>query len=242
MITICTTVRYLMSKTILEIENLEKSFGNKKILKNINLKIEEKSIFGILGRNGTGKTVLMNHLISLIKPDKGCIRFMGCDIEKNLCSYKEKINFASGYQSLQVQSSLMENLKTFAGLYEIKNIDDEIDRVLNLLEIDKNKFGNKKLFNFSSGETSKIVLAKALLNQPKLLFLDEPMAFLDPIYKEKLMKIIKKINREDKTTVIFTSHQLDEVENICSDVAILKEGTVSFVGKKVSKEKLIKYY
>ena len=231
-----------MFKTILEIKNLSKSFKKNTILDNVNLKIGSGSIFGILGKNGAGKTILVDHLIGLIKADSGSIKFMNCNIEKDLCNYKNNINFASGYQSLQVQSSVIENLKTFAGLYGIKNINVEVERVLNLLEIDVNKFGNKKILGFSSGEMSKIVLAKSLLNRPKILFLDEPMAFLDPVYKSVLIKLLKKINKDEKTTIVFTSHQLDEITELCSDVAILKEGKVSFVGKIMAKNDLIQYY
>lgn len=227
---------------IIEVKNLRKSFGDKKILSGINIGIEKGSIFGILGKNGAGKTILMNHLIGLIKPDKGLIKFNNFDIEDNICQYKNKINFASGYQSLQLHASLIENLEIFAGLYGVKNINSEINRVLNLLEIDREAFGNKKLFKFSSGETSKAVLAKSLLNRPEVLFLDEPMVFLDPVYKEKLIKILKKINRNEKTTIVFTSHQMDEVFDLCSEVAVLKNGKISFLGRVKKKNELLKYY
>ena len=101
---------------------------------------------------------------------------------------------------------------------------------------------NKKLFLLSSGEIGRVNLAKALLNRPEILFLDEPTAFLDPVFKIRLIEILEKINREWETTIIFSSHQLDEVVELCQRVVVLKEGNISYIGKPVKVSKLIEYY
>jgi len=225
---------------IIEAKGLTKGFGKKKVVNGIKIQIERGEILGLLGKNGVGKTVLMNILTGLILPNKGVVKFEGVSIESDLQSYWEKINWASAYQSLQLHASTKENMETFAGIYGVGK--DEIDEVLTLVEMNEDKLKNRKLFLLSSGEIGRVNLAKALLNRPEVLFLDEPTAFLDPVFKKKLIRILKKINKEWGTTIVFSSHQLDEVVSLCNRVIVLRNEKVSYAGKVLKNKKLISYF
>jgi len=225
---------------IIEAKGLIKGFGKKKVIDRVKVQIKEGEILGLLGKNGVGKTVLMNILTGLILPNKGKVKFQNINIENNLHEYWEKINWASAYQSLQLHASTKENMDTFAGIYGVGK--NEINEVLELVEMSESKLKNRKLFLLSSGEIGRVNLAKALLNKPKILFLDEPTAFLDPVFKEKFIKILKKINKEWGMTILFSSHQLDEVVSLCDRVMILKNKRLSYVGKVLDNKKLMSFF
>jgi len=225
---------------IIKAKGIKKGFGKKKVIDGARVEIVKGEIVGLLGKNGAGKTVLMNILTGLISPDKGKVRFNGFDIEKNLKTYWGKINWASAYQSLQLQASTIENMETYAGVYGVSK--EKINEVLDMVEMNEEKLKNRKMYLLSSGEIGRVNLAKALLNNPELLFLDEPTAFLDPLFKIKLIKILEKINKEWGTTIVFSSHQLDEVIELCQKVIVLREGKISYSGKLIEINKLINYY
>ncbi len=224
----------------IEATGLIKKFGEKRVIDKVTIGVGEGGILGLLGKNGAGKTVLMNILTGLILPTKGKVKYDGKDIENNIKNYWERINWASAYQSLQLQATTKENMETFAGIYGVEK--QKIDEILELVGMNEEKLKNRKLFLLSSGEIGRVNLAKALLNRPEILFLDEPTAFLDPVFKIKLIKILEKINKEWKTTIVFSSHQLDEVVELCQRVMVLKEGRVSYFGKALKVNKLISYY
>jgi ABC-2 type transport system ATP-binding protein len=225
---------------IIEAKGLAKNFGKKKVFNGVGVEIKKGEIFGLLGKNGAGKTVLMNILTGLILPSEGVVKYKGKNIENNVKKYWEEINWASAYQSLQLQASIKENMETFAGIYGVDK--KKVGEVLELVEMSDEKIKNRKMFLLSSGEIGRINLAKALLNKPKILFLDEPTAFLDPVFKVKLIRILEKINKEWGTTIVFSSHQLDEVITLCDRVIILKEGKISYSGEIMNNKKLISYY
>lgn len=224
---------------IIRVSRLFKRFGKKTVLDRVSFGVVGGEIFGILGKNGAGKTVLINTMTGLIEAGGGEVKFRGTPVGKDLNNYRSQINLASSYQSLQMQESAQENLRTFAGLYGVRR--ERVDEVLELVGVKDKDLKKKKLYNLSSGEVSRVNLAKALLNRPRLLFLDEPTSFLDPIFKEELMNLLKKINREWGTTIIFSSHQLDEVRRLCTRVLVLRTGERSYLGK-VKNIDLIKYY
>ncbi len=224
----------------IEANALKKTFGKKKVIKDVSIRIKDGEMVGLLGKNGAGKTVLMNILAGLIVPTSGEVKYNRTDIERNIQAYWEKINWASGYQSLQLQASIQENMETFAGIYGISK--NKIEEILDLVEMNEIKLKKRKLFLLSSGEIGRVNLAKSLLNKPDILFLDEPTAFLDPVFKVKFKKILEKINNEWGTTIIFSSHQLDEIIDLCDKVVILRDGEVSYDGKRKKFNELIKYY
>lgn len=227
-------------KMKIEAIEVSKKFGKKEVVQGVNLKVKKGDILGLLGKNGAGKTVMMNILTGLVLPSDGEVKFNGKNIEKDIHRYWQKINWASAYQSLQLQASIKENMETFAGIYGVGK--KEIEEVLKLVEMNDNKIKNRKMFLLSSGEVGRVNLAKALLNRPEVLFLDEPTAFLDPIFKIKLLEILKKINKEWETTIIFSSHQLDEVVELCNQVLVLRKGQVTYEGRAKKINELIKYY
>lgn len=221
-------------------EGLTKRFGNRQVVEGINLELKKGEIVGLLGKNGAGKTVLMNMLTGMMLPDSGTIKYSGKNIEKNIHRYWEKINWASAYQSLQLQASIRENMETYAGIYGVGR--KMIEEVLEMVDVTDEKILNKKMYLLSSGEVGKVNLAKALLNKPEILFLDEPTAFLDPLFKVRLIKILSGINKKWKTSIIFSSHQLDEVIKLADKVMVLRSGKMAYSGKVLSINKLINFY
>ena len=231
-----------MSKVILEAVGLRKSLGGRVVLEGINLEIGKGEVVGILGKNGAGKTVLVSMMTGMLTPDGGVVRFEGQDIESNMSKYRQEINLAQAYQSLQLQASVEENLRMFASLYGVEEVEKTIDALLQLVEMEPGKWRKKKMFRMSSGENFRIVLAKALLNRPRVLFLDEPTAFLDPVFRGKMIRWLKRVNKDWGTTMVITSHNLAEVAGWCRRVLVLRSGRATYWGKVLGEKELIKYY
>lgn len=227
---------------IISCSNLIKRFGNKPVLSNLSFSVARGDIFGILGNNGAGKSVLINILLGLLSPDEGRVSLLGLDRKTHHREINSRINFSFSYQSLQLQSSPRENLLTFARLYGVKGHDSKISYYTKLLGIEPLVKNIKKVSHLSSGERVKLSLCKALITTPEILLLDEPFVFLDPKSLDHIVKVIKTINKTRKTTVIYTSHKLNEIRNLCDFVLILKEGQLSYLGKIRSEKKLLSYY
>lgn len=227
---------------IINCSNLSKHFGDKPVLYDISFSVARGSIFGILGNNGAGKSVLINILLGLLSPDEGKIIILGHDRMTHHQEINSLINFAFSYQSLQLQSSPRENLLTFARLYGVKGHDSRISYFGKLLGIDVLIENSKKVSHLSSGERVKLSLCKALITGPKVLLLDEPFVYLDPKSLEQITKVIKFINQTKKTTVVYTSNKLSEVRDLCHSVLILKNGRISYLGTTRSEKKLLTYY
>jgi ABC-2 type transport system ATP-binding protein len=231
-----------MKKPIIEIKNLTKKFKGKLILDNINLKIYPGEIFGLLGPNGCGKTTLIHLLLGTIEPDEGEIKIFGKDLQKNLSEIHQKVNFASAYSHLQEQITIMENLRTFAGLYGVQNSKEKLNQLIKFFCLEKLVQQSAKTMNFSSGENTRLLLCKALINDPQILFLDEPTASLDPGIAKKVQDLILKVHRQRKLTIFYTSHNLVEVKKLCSRVGFLKKGRFVEIVPVKELKKLIKFY
>lgn len=220
----------------IKIKALNKSYDKSKVLENLNLKIKEGEIFGLLGPNGAGKTTLISILNYLEKKDSGQIEIFGKTYEKN----KNYIQSISSYvpQSYAFYPDLTayENLEFFAALYKIKNssMKDVINTSIEMTALEKYK--NKQAKTFSGGLKRRLNIAIGLLNNPKILYLDEPTVGIDPQSRKYILDIIKNINKDKKTTIIYTSHYMDEIEYLCDEIAILDKG---YIIKKDSKENLI---
>jgi len=221
--------------------NLSKNFSKRQILKNINFSVRQGERLAIIGQNGAGKSVLLNCLLGLLKPDNGEIKIFGKNLEENRRQLYQKINFASSNHSLQLHSTPFENLYTYALLYGVKDPSVHVKKLSKDLDIEKLVYCNKKMISLSSGQASKIILCKALLNDPKLLILDEYSTFFDPLYKIFINKYIRALNEEKGTTIIMTSHQLSEVREMCTSVVILKAGVVSYINNQSLPKKLTSY-
>lgn len=214
---------------LIKIRNLEKSFGKHLVLQNINLEIQPGKIFGVIGESGSGKTTLLRLIIGYYKLTKGEITFDGNNIVKDSEFVKNNFGFATQDNSFYKDLTVEENLRFFGELYGLEKnyLNETIDRILKLVElIDVRKRLARQL---SGGMKRRLDLACALIHDPSVLILDEPTEDLDPRLREQLLNLIKNINNHG-TTVIFTSHLLEEIEYLCDKVAVLSKGTIIKVG------------
>ena len=210
----------------IEIKNLSKQYNNILAVKNINFKINKGSIVGLLGPNGCGKTTTIGMMLGLIKPTSGTVFINGQNIENenNRTKILEKVNFISPYVELPKKLTVEENLKVYGKLYGVNNLQDKISdlmKQLNLFEFKKRKTGE-----LSSGQKNKVSLAKALINEPEILFLDEPTVSLDPDVGDYIRTYIEGFASKKGTTILLASHNMNEVERLCNEVMMMKNGEI----------------
>tara|TARA_Y100000590_G_scaffold413672_1_gene509764 strand:+ start:95 stop:817 length:723 start_codon:yes stop_codon:yes gene_type:complete len=210
----------------IEINNINKKYNNVLAVKNINFKIDKGSIVGLLGPNGCGKTTTIGMMLGLIKPTSGNVIINGQNIEneKIRTNILEKVNFISPYVELPKKLTVEENLIVYGKLYGIKNLREKILNLmneLNLLEFKKRKTGE-----LSSGQKNRVSLAKALINEPEILLLDEPTASLDPDVGDYIRTYIENFASKNGTTILLASHNMKEVERLCNEVLMMKNGEI----------------
>ncbi len=209
----------------LEVKNLEKKFKDFTAVNNINFSINEGQTLGVLGPNGCGKTTTIGMLLGLIKPSSGEILIDEENFEKlNREKILSKFNFASPYVELPKKLTVKENLEIYGRLYGVKNLTLRIQEISNDLNL--GSFLNKKTGELSSGQKNRVSLAKSLINNPKILFLDEPTASLDPDIGDFVRKYIEEYKSKNKVSVLLASHNMKEVERLCDQVIMMKEGTI----------------
>jgi len=210
----------------IEIKNLSKEYNNILAVKNINFTINKGSIVGLLGPNGCGKTTTIGMMLGLIKPTSGTVFINGQNIEseKNRTKILEKVNFISPYVELPKKLTVEENLKVYGKLYGVNNLQDKISdlmKQLNLFEFKKRKTGE-----LSSGQKNRVSLAKALINEPEILFLDEPTASLDPDVGDYIRTYLENFASKKDTTILLASHNMNEVERLCNEIMMMKNGKI----------------
>jgi len=210
----------------IEIKNLSKEYNNILAVKNINFTINKGSIVGLLGPNGCGKTTTIGMMLGLIKPNSGTVFINGQNIENenNRTKILEKVNFISPYVELPKKLTVKENLKVYGKMYGVNNLNEKIFNLmkeLNLLEFEKRKTGE-----LSSGQKNRVSLAKALINDPEILFLDEPTASLDPDVGDYIRTYIENFASKKSTTILLASHNMSEVERLCNEVMMMKNGKI----------------
>ena len=210
----------------IEIKNLNKKYNNIVAVKNINFKINKGSIVGLLGPNGCGKTTTIGMMLGLIKPTSGTVHINDKNIENenNRTKILEKVNFISPYVELPKKLTIEENLKVYGKMYGVNNLKERISDLmeqLNLLEFKKRKTGE-----LSSGQKNRVSLAKALINDPEILLLDEPTASLDPDVGDYIRTYIEDFASKKGTTILLASHNMNEVERLCSEVMMMKKGKI----------------
>ena len=209
----------------IEVKNLSKKFNNFLAVNNINFKIEKNKTLGLLGPNGCGKTTTIGMMLGLIKPTEGKILMDNCDINSlKKIKILSEVNFASPYIELPKKLTVKQNLEIYARLYGVKNINKRIEDISN--DLDLKKFLNKKNGELSSGQKNRVSLAKSLVNKPKVLFLDEPTASLDPDIGDFVRKYIENYKSNNELTVLLASHNMSEVERLCDSIIMMKEGTI----------------
>lgn len=207
---------------IIEVKNLVKKFDKVTAVNKISFSIEEGKITGLLGPNGAGKTTTIQMLLDLITPDGGEIRIFGKPMHENREEILGKMNFSSPYVALPMNLKVSENLTTFARLYSVKNHQKKIDELADFFEI--RPFLDRMTASLSTGQLTRVNLTKALLNDPQLLLLDEPTASLDPDIADKTLSLLKKIQKQRKVTLLHTSHNMVEIEQLCDRVIFINHG------------------
>ena len=218
-----------MNKLAIEINNLNKSFGSILAVKNINFKIDKGTIIGLLGPNGCGKSTTIGMLLGLIKPTSGTVVINGQNIENNRTNLLEKMNFISPYIELPKKLTVDENLKVYGRLYGVKNLESKISELMEKLNL--TQFKKRKTGELSSGQKNRVSLAKALVNDPEILLLDEPTASLDPDVSDYIRTFIEDFASKKGTTILLASHNMNEVERLCHEVMMMKNGEIIDKGK-----------
>tara|TARA_Y100000591_G_scaffold280499_1_gene259781 strand:- start:244 stop:978 length:735 start_codon:yes stop_codon:yes gene_type:complete len=209
----------------LEVKNLVKNFKSTKAVNDISFIIEKNKTLGLLGPNGCGKTTSIGMMLGLITPSSGEIFINGISLEpKNRIKLLALMNFASPYIELPKKLTVRQNLEVYARLYGVKNINKRIEKMVEDLNL--HKFLNKITGELSSGQKNRVALAKSLINEPKLLFLDEPTASLDPDVGDFVREYIEKYKQSNELTILLASHNMREVERLCNKVIMMKQGKI----------------
>ena len=212
-----------MSKSVI-VENLTKNYIKKEAVKNISFEICENEILGLLGPNGCGKTTTIAMMLGLLKPTYGNVFINGKNIENNRISLLHKMNFISPYIELPKKLTVKENLIVYGKLYGVKKIQERIKYLTEKLRLED--FLDRKTGELSSGQKNRVSLAKALINDPNILFLDEPTASLDPETGNFVRSFIEQITKEKSMSILLASHNMDEVKRLCGNVLMMKDGLI----------------
>ena len=209
----------------LEVKNLVKKFKSTIAVNNINLKIEKNNTLGLLGPNGCGKTTSIGMMLGLITPTSGEILIDGIKLNsENRINLLSLMNFASPYIELPKKLTVRQNLEVYARMYGVINKDQRIEELIEDLNLAK--FLNKNTGELSSGQKNRVSLAKSLINKPKLLFLDEPTASLDPDVGDFVRQYLEKYKKENELTMLLASHNMKEVERLCGKIIMMKQGKI----------------
>ena len=211
-------------KNSIEVINLSKSYKTKKAVNNISFKIDENEIVGLLGPNGCGKTTTIGMILGLLKPTSGQVLINGKNIENNKISILHKMNFISPYIELPKKLTVKQNLIVYGKLYNIKNLNERINFLSEKLRL--GDLLDKITGELSSGQKNRVSLAKALINDPTVLLLDEPTAALDPETADFIRTFLEKYREEKKISVLLASHNMDEVKRLCNSVMMMKDGNI----------------
>ena len=217
-----------MAHAILEITNLCKSFGPTQAVKEFNLKVMTGQTVALLGANGAGKTTTMAMILGLIHPTSGRINIFGKNFLRNRYTALERMNFSSPYVDLPHRLKVEENLKVYGRIYGVRNVNETICRLADQLEF--SEFLRKPFGKLSAGQRTRVALAKALINDPDLLLLDEPTASLDPDSADWIRNYLQNWQRKRGSTIVLASHNMMEVEQLCQLVYIMKRGQITNSG------------
>ena len=211
-------------KNSIVVNNLSKKYSNKLAVKNINFNINENEIVGLLGPNGCGKTTTIAMILGLLKPTSGEILINGLNIEANRIELLHKINFISPYIELPKKLTVKQNLTVYGKLYSVKDLNYKIENLSQKLRLEN--FLNRITGELSSGQKNRVSLAKALINDPSVLLLDEPTASLDPEIGDFVRTFLENYIKEKKISILLASHNMNEVKRMCSSVLMMKDGSI----------------
>tara|TARA_B100000424_G_scaffold248437_1_gene221593 strand:- start:244 stop:978 length:735 start_codon:yes stop_codon:yes gene_type:complete len=211
-------------KTPLEVIDLSKTYNEKEAVKRISFKVNKNEIIGILGPNGCGKTTTIGMILGLLKPTSGKIFINGIEIETNRVELLENLNFISPYIELPKKLTVKQNLEVFGRLYDIKKLKDKINYLTEKLRL--KSIINKVTGELSSGQKNRVSLAKSIINDPDVLLLDEPTASLDPETGDFVRNFLENYQSERGTSILLASHNMTEVERLCSSVLMMNNGSI----------------
>ena len=214
---------------ILTVENLKKSYGDVTAVDGVSFSVIEGEIVGLLGPNGAGKTTTIDMILGLVEPSAGTVRIFGKNFAAHRREILGKVNFAAVYAALPGNLTVAENLYMFGLLYDVAHPRERARELA--AEFDLTKFLHTKAGMLSSGEQSRLHLAKSLLNSPRLLLMDEPTASLDPSTAEIMRERIRRYVRETNAAILWTSHDMHEVERVCDRVLFISHGKILLEGK-----------
>ena len=222
-------------ENLVEVKNLKKNYGSKEAVKDISFTIEKDEILGLLGPNGSGKTTTIGMLLGLLKPTNGEILIDGKTIEGNRIDILKKINFISPYIELPKKLTVKQNLIVYGKLYNVLNINNTIEYLVEKLRL--SDLLNRITGELSSGQKNRVSLAKALINNPSVLLLDEPTASLDPEIGDFVRTFLENYKKEKKISILLASHNMNEVTRLCKKILMMKDGVIIDKGNP---EELIK--
>ena len=219
----------------LEVIGLSKIYNNKDAVKDISFKVNKNEIIGILGPNGCGKTTTIGMILGLLKPSNGKVLINGIEIEKKRVDVLNYLNFISPYIELPKKLTVKQNLEVYGRLYDVKNLKKKIEMLSEKLRL--SEIINKLTGELSSGQKNRVSLAKSIINNPTVLLLDEPTASLDPETGDFVRSFLESYQKENKASILLASHNMSEVERLCSSVLMMNKGSIVDSGKP---EQLIK--
>lgn len=220
--------RCMDTEQVIGVKGLTKRFGVVTAVDGLDLDVRRGEVFGLLGQNGAGKTTTIQLLLGLTVPDAGDVTMLGLSLATRRREILARVNFSSAYVAMPSNLTVLENLTVFALLYGVRRPRGRIMELLELLEIPDT--AHRVCGGLSSGQLTRANLCKALINDPELLFLDEPTASLDPAIAAKVRQTLKQIRQDRGVTLVYTSHNMREVEEMCDRVVFLRQGRPAAAG------------
>lgn len=213
-----------MAQSVIEVDSLTKVFDGTVAVNGISFRVETGELLGFLGPNGAGKTTTIAMLLGLIEPTRGTIRILGQDMPARREAVLSRVNFSSPYVALPYDLTVRENLVVFGGLYDLRDVHVRIRRLADLFGVPH--VLDRRTGQLSSGETARVNLIKSLLNDPEILFLDEPTAALDPEAADTVRTRLLQMRTERGITIFYTSHNMREVERLSTRIIFLHHGRI----------------
>ena len=216
------------NESVLTVSGLTKQYGSIRAIDAVSFSLKRGTVVGLLGPHGAGKTTTINMVLGILEPTRGSIEIFGKNLKEHRSAISKNINFVAVYAHMPANLTVRQNLHIFGLLYEVKNLKGRIESLLR--DFDLEDFADTKAGLLSSGESCRLNLAKALMNRPHLLLLDEPTASLDPSISQLIRQRIKKYSEETKAAILWTSHNMQEIETVCDQVLFLSHGRILLSG------------